>query len=159
MAKQTQGTFEVPGGFRIQNPFPPDDRMTVELFADLTNSSGDLKTQNLYEGMIVYVSETGVKKHFKWNGQDRTQASNWKEITIGSNVIQESTIFVIYSSSNLQSDIASEFNSSSAKTINDVSSVFFRVILTSTNTTKLYRLISSPDNVSSKVEAGQLDKN
>lgn len=75
MAKKYLGTFKVPGGLGIENPLPADDRLVVENDADLLNNS---ELPNIYEGIIVYSEES--KKPYLWNGQDRTNASNWEEL-------------------------------------------------------------------------------
>ena len=75
MAKSTQGAFRVPGGFKIQNPYPVDDRMVVNNDNDLINAT---ELPDVYQGIIVYSKES--KKHYKWNGFDRTKLSNWESI-------------------------------------------------------------------------------
>ena len=152
MGKITLGAFEVGGGFNIKNPVPPDSRMTVEYYNDLTldsNADGTLKNQNLYAGMIVYVLENN--KHYKWNGSSRTSEDNWEKV---GGVIQESTIFIIEPDGRRQKDIANKFNAKPLFFIADISSVYLRVILKDTQTTKLYRIMSSPEHKPSKVISG-----
>ena len=72
MAKTSEGTFRIPGGFYIENPFPADDRLLVNLDADLLSNTA---LPFIYEGIIVYSNES--KDHYGWNGVDRTKAENW----------------------------------------------------------------------------------
>jgi len=83
MAKYN-GAFNVPGGFKIQNPTPPDDREVVINDADLLNSA---QLDNIYEGIIVYSEES--KEHYKWNGLDRTNSDNWVVLSSGGGSVSE----------------------------------------------------------------------
>ena len=78
MSKLTNGVFEVPGGFTIQNPNPIDDRLSVDLLTDLTSAT---ELPLPYPGMIVAVADENYDL-YRWNGLDRTQSSNW--ILVGS---------------------------------------------------------------------------
>lgn len=82
MPKTSQAFFNIPGAFNIENPVPIHDALAVELDSDLLSA---LELPNISEGIIVYSEES--KKHYTWNGQDRTSATNWIEITTG--LIQE----------------------------------------------------------------------
>ena len=78
MAKLTNGVFEVPGGFTIQNPNPIDDRLSVDSLTDLYSST---ELPLPYPGMIVAVADENYDL-YRWNGQDRTLSTNW--ILVGS---------------------------------------------------------------------------
>ena len=78
MAKLTNGVFEIPGGFTIQNPNPLDDRLSVSLLTDLIS---DTELPNPYPGMVVSVAGENYDL-YRWNGLDRTQSANW--ILVGS---------------------------------------------------------------------------
>jgi len=78
MSKLTNGVFEVPGGFTIQNPNPIDDRQSVDLLTDLTSAT---ELPLPYPGIIVAVADENYDL-YRWNGLDRTQSTNW--ILVGS---------------------------------------------------------------------------
>jgi|AntDeeMinimDraft_6_1070357.scaffolds.fasta_scaffold00511_9 putative ubiquitin-RnfH superfamily antitoxin RatB of RatAB toxin-antitoxin module len=75
MAKTTQGSFRVPGGFKIQNPYPVDDRITVDNDSDLLSNS---ILPDIYAGIIVYSNQS--KKHYTWTEGNRSISANWKQI-------------------------------------------------------------------------------
>lgn len=75
MGKTTEGAFRVPGGFKIQNAYPVDDRMTVNTDADLLDDS---VLPDLYEGIIVYSKSS--KTHYTWVSGNRALFENWKKI-------------------------------------------------------------------------------
>ena len=76
MAQIHDGTFRVPGGFKIQNNVPVDDRMVVDELNDLST------LPNVYAGIVVAVADESYAL-YRWNGNSQTQSSNWIEVGSG----------------------------------------------------------------------------
>ncbi|NJB83605.1 hypothetical protein [Wenyingzhuangia aestuarii] len=87
MGKVYSGGFEFPTGVKRQASQPLDDSEIVEFL-------NDLKTlDKCYPLIIVGVLET--ETHYKWNGQDQTNLSNWTEVgastTVNNTLTSDST--------------------------------------------------------------------
>jgi len=77
MARKYTAAFEIPAGFFTKGSAPLTVDAVVENDVDLL-SDADEDLPFIYEGMIVYSEES--KKHYSWNGQDRTNPDNWETI-------------------------------------------------------------------------------
>ena len=78
MAKQFNGGFSAPTGFKLDAIAPIDDRLVVSSINDLIATD---VLPFIYTGIIVSVTGDHI---YRWNGEDREVASNWEKVVVGS---------------------------------------------------------------------------
>ena len=77
MARQYNGGFSAPTGFKLDGSTPIDDRLVVNAVGDLTATD---VLPFIYTGIIVSVVGDYT---YIWNGDDRTEITNWNKIFTG----------------------------------------------------------------------------
>ena len=167
MAKLTNGVFEVPGGFTIQNPNPIDDRLSVDLLTDLTSTT---ELPLPYPGIIVAVADENYDL-YRWNGLDRTQSANWilvgsgtgggslpnggtadqllvKQSTDDGDATWEDVAAVDFSSTHVSRLIALVYEDGTAS-LSRTPSVFEKNLTAGTNITFTYSSVTNDDTIQS----------